>query len=68
MLLTLSFDAKSQDCEVGEEEFVLNLFDSWGDGWDHGSGHLVTIDDIDYGGLEFVELTTLILRRLLMQF
>ncbi|MBL6657065.1 MAG: proprotein convertase P-domain-containing protein [Flavobacteriales bacterium] len=51
---SIDFSCVTSDCEVGEEEFVLNLFDSWGDGWDHGSGHLVTINGVDYGGLEFV--------------
>jgi len=41
------------DCEDGEEGYTLNLFDSYGDGWDHGSGHLVTINGVDYGGYDF---------------
>ena len=55
---SIDFSCVTSDCEAGEEEFVLNLFDSFGDGWDHGNGHLVTIDDIDYGGLEFVTGTS----------
>ena len=41
------------ECEEGEEVYTLNLFDSFGDGWDHGSGHLVTINGVDYGGYDF---------------
>ena len=36
-----------------KEEGTFNLFDSYGDGWDHGSGHLVTINGVDYGGYDF---------------
>ena len=55
---SIDFSCVTSDCEAGEEEFVLNLFDSYGDGWDHGNGHLVTIDDLDYGGLEFATGTS----------
>jgi hypothetical protein len=55
---SIDFSCVTSDCEAADEEFVLNLFDSFGDGWDHGNGHLVTIDDIDYGGLEFVTGTS----------
>ncbi len=41
------------ECEEGEEVYTLNLFDSYGDGWNHGSGHLVTINGVDYGGYDF---------------
>ena len=46
------------ECEEGEEVYTLNLFDSYGDGWDHGSGHLVTINGVDYGGYDFTTGTS----------
>ena len=46
------------ECEDGEEQYTLNLFDSYGDGWDHGSGHLVTINGVDYGGYDFTTGTS----------
>ena len=46
------------ECEEGEELYTLNLFDSYGDGWDHGSGHLVTINGVDYGGYDFTTGTS----------
>ena len=49
---SLDFTCESQ-CDVGQEVYTLNLFDSYGDGWDHGSGHLVTINGVDYGGYDF---------------
>ena len=49
---SLDFTCESE-CEEGQEVYTLNLFDSYGDGWDHGSGHLVTINGIDYGGYDF---------------
>ena len=53
-LISWSIDFTCQsDCDVGEEQYTLNLFDSYGDGWDHGTGHLVTINGVDYGGYDF---------------
>ena len=49
---SLDFTCESQ-CDEGQEVYILNLFDSYGDGWDHGSGHLVTINGVDYGGYDF---------------
>ena len=49
---SLDFTCESE-CEEGQEVYTLNLFDSYGDGWDHGSGHLVTINGVDYGGYDF---------------
>jgi gliding motility-associated-like protein len=46
------------ECEEGEEVYTLNLFDSYGDGWNHGSGHLVTINGVDYGGYDFTTGTS----------
>lgn len=50
---SLDFSCVTSNCEEGETDFTLNLFDSYGDGWDHGNGHLVTINDVDYGGFDF---------------
>ena len=50
---SIDFSCVNSNCDNGEVEYVLNLFDSFGDGWDHGSGHLVTIDGVDYGGYDF---------------
>ena len=49
---SIDFTCESQ-CDEGQEVYILNLFDSYGDGWDHGSGHLVTINGVDYGGYDF---------------
>ena len=49
---SIDFTCES-DCDEGEEQYTLNLFDSYGDGWDHGTGHLVTINGVDYGGYDF---------------
>jgi gliding motility-associated-like protein len=50
---SLNFPDCPSNCDEGQEEYTLNLYDSYGDGWDHGTGHLVTIDGVDYGGFDF---------------